>query len=130
MFGGLFKKKPPSLEQQLRDYASCGVKLLADATPENLLAEWSQADFDDDPYRLVAIALGNDDEHRSKNLWHFDTECIEDHGDYIRLADKMQSLAGDDLPITEVEDYVDLESGEAWLSFKLDGVDQRWTSEV
>lgn len=130
MFGSLFKKKPPSLQQQLDDLASCGVKLLPDATAEGLLEEWSQAQFDEDPYGLAVVALGNDEQRRSVNLWHFDTECVEDHGAYARIAEEMRRLAGDDLPLSDVEDFVDVEAKQAWLSFKLDGSEHRWTCEV
>lgn len=58
---------------------------------------------------------------RSMNLWHFDTECIEDHGAYIDITNRIVELAGGSLPLTDVEDYVDIEAGKAWLSFKLDG---------
>ena len=130
MLGSLFRRKPPSLEQQLRDLAGCGVKLLPGATPEALLEEWSQEQFDKDPYRLAAVALGSEDHERSTNLWHFDTERIEDHGDYARIAERMRDMASDDLPLSDVEDFVDVEAKEAWLKFALDGRIQRWTCEV
>jgi hypothetical protein len=41
----------------LQDLAACGVKLLPEATPESSLEEWSQEQFDKDPYRLTVAAL-------------------------------------------------------------------------
>jgi len=129
MFGSFFKKRP-SLERQLRDLAECGVKLLPGATPESLIAEWSEEAFEKDPYRMAVVALGSEEEARSENLWHFDTECIEDHGAYVRIAERMRQLAGDDMPMTEIADFVDVEGREAWLSFRLDGREHRWACEV
>jgi hypothetical protein len=42
----------------------------------------------------------------------------------------MQRLAGGELPITRVQDYVDLEEGKAWLSFHLDGKETKWEAKV
>ena len=130
MFGNLFKKKPLSLDQQLRDLQSCGVRLLSEATPATLLEEWSQADFEKAPYLMVAISLGGGQALLSENLWHFDTECIEDHGAYLSIAERFRDLAGGDLPLLEIEDYVDVEEGAAWLAFRLDGASHRWDCEV
>jgi len=143
MLGGLFRKKPRSLERQLRDLADCGVKLAPDILPDtvlkqlanedaddNLFADWSRGAFEKEPYRLLLVALGDPDATRATNILHFDTECIEDHGDYVKIADHMRTMAGDVLPLTDVEDLVDLEANEAWLSFKLDGVERRWSCEV
>ena len=97
MFGRIFKKtppaSPPSLEQQLQDLAACGVQLLAEATPEVLLEEWSREDFEKSPYQLALIALGHEDEPRAKNMWHFDTERIYDQGDYCRIAHRLGEMA-------------------------------------
>ena len=130
MFDRLFKKKPPSLEQQLRDLGASGVRLLPEATSEALLTEWSRAQFDEAPYMLAVIALGGDLPPLSENLWHFDTECVEDHGAYVTIAERLRDLAKGDLPLTEIEDYVDVEEGEARISFKLDGAQHQWTCEV
>ncbi len=39
-------------------------------------------------------------------------------------------MAGDDLPLSDLEDSVDVEGKEAWLAFKLDGAAHRWSCEV
>jgi hypothetical protein len=66
----------------------------------------------------------------SDSIWHLDTECIEDHGDYKRLADRMVTLTQGALPLADIEDFVDLEQGTACLSFSLDGKSERWTAKV
>lgn len=66
----------------------------------------------------------------SDNIWHFDTECIEDHGSYVTIAERMAALAQGDLPLEKIDDYVDIEEGEAWLSFTLYGRSYKWTAKV
>lgn len=143
MFGGLFKKKPPTLDQQLRDLVACGVRLTDDMSSAaaihrqaekdsdgNTFGDWSREAFEKDPYRLLLTVLGNPETERATNLLHFDTECIEDHGSYAELAEHLRTMAGDDLPLEDIEDYVDVEAGEAWLSFKLDGTERKLTCEI
>ncbi|MFQ5502393.1 MAG: hypothetical protein ACE5EQ_08850 [Phycisphaerae bacterium] len=66
----------------------------------------------------------------SDDIWYLDTESIYDNGDYRRIAERMRGLAGGDLPIEQVEDYVDMETNEAWLSFKLDEALTKWEAEL
>jgi hypothetical protein len=63
-------------------------------------------------------------------VWHFDTECVEDHGDYKKIACRMATLARGQLRLEQIEDFVNVEDGVAWLSFKKDGVVQKWTAKV
>jgi hypothetical protein len=66
----------------------------------------------------------------SYDVWHFDAECIEDHGDYGRLVDRFRNLAGADLPITNITDYVDIEEHTAWIEFTIDGKREHWDLTV
>jgi hypothetical protein len=129
MFGGLFGRKP-SLERQLSDLRAGGVRLLPEATLDRLIEECPRKQFEETPYILVAAALGGDEPRLSQNLWHFDSECIEGHGAYVLIAQRLRDLAGGELPLLEVEDYVEVMKEEAWLAFKLDGVDHHWTCKV
>jgi hypothetical protein len=119
----------PTLEEQFRVLASCGVRLSAGATPEAVLAEHPREVFEKTPFRLLLAVLGGE-EGWAANLWHFDTECIEDHGDYARIAERFRDLAGGELPLADIEDSVDLEAGEASVTFALDGKSYAWTCEV
>jgi hypothetical protein len=62
----------------------------------------------------------------SNNIWHFDTECIYDHGDYAVIARRMAALTQGALAISGIQDHVDVENGIAWLSFKLGDELIRW----
>jgi hypothetical protein len=37
-------------------------------------------------------------------------------------------LAGGVLPLKDIDDYVDIEEGKAWLSFKLNSEDYKWAA--
>ena len=129
MFSKLFRRNV-TIEQQLANVSECGVTLVAGTTIDALFEEWSREDFASDPYRLLLIAMGSDEPTLSENIWHFDTECIEDHGDYVRIAERLRLLADGALPLKDIEDVVDIEQGEASLSFTLDGDAYTWKLEV
>ena len=131
----LFKRKPQKhvpFEDQVRVLENCGVALRPGVACERLLQSFSREQFEADPFRLLLCAMGEEAEpdYPSDKIWHFDTECIEDHGDYQRIASRMRTLAQGDLPLANIEDFVDLESGTAWLAFSIDGKSERWTAKV
>ena len=122
-----FKRKTSiPLEQQLEALAAEGFSLRADRHLSDLLSAWSREDFEKEPYRLLLVALGGETESPPfeplcDDIWHFDTECIEDHGDYARIARRMSVLSKGVLPLTDIRDSVDVDEGQAWLEFAFDG---------
>jgi len=66
----------------------------------------------------------------SDEIWHLDAECIEDNGDYIRALERFVILTKGQLLLTDWRDHVDIEAGEAWVEFKLDGELVHWDLEV
>ena len=128
-----------SLEEQLQGLAECGISLASGVDRYLLTSLASREQYEKDPYRLLLIAMGGEAEansaaehvgYLSDDIWHFDSECIEDHGAYSTLAERIAVLAHGDLPLEQIEDYVDVEEGEAWLSFTLDGRHHRWQARV
>jgi hypothetical protein len=69
-------------------------------------------------------------ERMSDDIWHFDAECIEDQGDYLRVVERFVILAKGALPLTDIRDHVDIEAGEAWIEFTLEGKKARWDLKV
>lgn len=137
-FRRLFRR-PVSLADQLRVLAECGIALNPGVSVENLLEHSKQKEFESKPYITLLCAMGSvvespaetrDCEYASDSIWHFDSECIEDHGDYVSIVSRMSALANGDLPLTDLQDWVDIEGGEAWVSFTLDGGHYRWVMEV
>lgn len=127
----LFRKKPArtpakiGLEDQLATFAASGIKLRPGHTINDLLNSYSRENFESEPYRLLAVVLGDDLEgppygrHFSDELWHLDTECIEGDGSYIRIANRIQNLCKGALPMQNVTDLVDTEADSGWLEFTL-----------
>lgn len=117
---------PRTLEDKLAALESCGISLGSGFSVDSLLSSWDRAEYEKPGYDLTLVGVGMTQEEppwkpRSDNVWHFDTECIEDHGAYADIAKRMVEMAGGSLPLSDIEDYVDIEQGKAWLSFKLDG---------
>ena len=129
------RRQRVSVEEQLENLSACGVALAPGMSKDVLFAMYDPEEYVSEPYLLLLTALGGEAEGEpygfiSSDIWHFDTECIEDHGDYARIAMRMEELAAGDLPLEAIEDYVDVEEGKAWLAFRLDGRDYRWELEV
>ena len=49
---------------------------------------------------------------------------------YAAIAANFARLAGPALPLTDIEDYVDIETGSAWVAFTLHGERRQWTAAV
>ena len=115
-----------TLEQKLATLSRSGSKLNDAFSEADLLTSWSRAEYEKPGFDLVLVGLGMTEEEEPwrdhcVNLWHFDTECIEDHGDYKRIVDRMAELTQGSLPLADIQDYVDLQEGEARFSFTLHG---------
>jgi hypothetical protein len=115
-----------TLEEKIEALESCGIALRSQFSVDDLLSSWDRAEYEKPGFNLTLVGIGMTQEEppwtpRSDHLWHFDTECIEDHGAYAEIAERMVEMAEESLPLTDIADYVDIEEGKAWLSFKLDG---------
>jgi hypothetical protein len=127
--------KDNSVEGQIKVLDKCGIRLRPGVDVEKLLESFGREAYEADPYKLLLVSMGSElefepFENASDDVWHFDTECIEDHNDYIRIAERFRDLAGGLLPLENITDNVDLLEGEVWLSFHLDGHVHKWTAEV
>jgi hypothetical protein len=136
------QRRQPSLEEQLAVLDSCGIRLHAGLTIDHLLRVFDRQEYETEPFQLLLTVMGGEagemiDEdsdplfaYPSDNIWHLDTECIEDHGSYIAVAERMRDLAQGELPLIFIEDYVDINAKAAHLSFHLDGQKYRWEAQV
>lgn len=125
-----FKRKgptgPTSPEEKFQRLAECGFKLRPEFSASKLIESWGREVLAGSDFKGVLVCLGSEGDAppytpRCDNLWHFDTECIEDHGSYKRIAQRMSDMAGESLPLTDIEDYVDIDEGKAWLRFRCKG---------
>jgi len=119
-------KQRLTLEHKLEVLADCGLKLADPFTPEELLKSWDRSEYEGPGFDMVLMGLGITEEqepwrNHCVNLWHFDTECIEDHGDYKKIAERMVEMTQGALVLENTQDYVDVEKKVAWLSFSFQG---------
>lgn len=108
------EKKPteePSsgpLAERLSVLTECGIRLSSAVTPDVVASRISPEGPEKDSYQLLLCTLGEeaeadseveDTDYLSDDIWHFDTECIEDHGSYAAIAERMVALAQGDQEI-------------------------------
>jgi hypothetical protein len=123
---GIFRKRseePLTLERKLAILAECGLSLAPPFTSKDLLDSWPREHFEAPGFTLALVGLGMTEEqppwrNHCVNAWHFDTECIEDDGSYVRIAERMAELTQGSLVLENVRDKVDIEAGVASLDFE------------
>jgi hypothetical protein len=131
------KTQPSSLnlEQALRELNGMGVSLAPGTSVADLLPSLNGDVSAPVDRTQLLCALGGEAEESpagllSHDIWHLDAECIEDEGDYARLAYRFSVLSRGKLPLTKVVDHVDIEAGEAWLEFLLGDQKIHWDLTV
>jgi hypothetical protein len=125
----------PSLSEGLAALEQCGIRKRDDISIEDIL--FSTGGTLDDPIDYVELlcVLGGDverDDFRpiSDDIWYFDTECICDDGDYVRIANRLLMLSKGALAITNLRDCIDIEGSVAWLEFDFGGKQIHFDFEV
>ena len=134
-FFDFLSRKKSTIEEQLEVLSRSGISPNENFSVHQLISVSGRELFEESPFIYLLCALGDESEFEphlpfSNNVWHLDTECIEAHGDYIRIARRMALLAGDALKLQSLEDRVDIEQGRASLSFILEGQRIVWSPEV
>ena len=114
------------LEDKLANLAKGGIHLRPELTPDALLVHWDREAYEEPGYELLLVALGTEQEEtpdvlHSDNVWHFDSECIDDEQGYALIAKRLSVMAGGSLPLTDVDSDLDFDEGEAWLEFRCGG---------
>jgi len=127
--------RPVPLENQLEVLAAFGIRPHQDVNVDDLLYSFKREQYEKRPYELLLCILGSESERDptrflSDAIWHLDTECIEGPSSYVRVATRMAALAGSALPIADVRDDIDLDTGKARLSFTLNGNNFRWDAQL
>ncbi len=135
---GFLRRKPKaaSLDEQLRAFEACGIRLNPGRTPYELLLSYPHEQYESHPYLLLAEIMGSEVDAEphgrqfSNNLWNIDLECIEDHGAYTSLIDDMVRISAGTLPVEHARDHVDIDAGEVWVELRLDGQTHRFKPEI
>jgi len=119
----LISKESLTLERKLEILAECGLSPAPPFSLQDLLESWPRESFEKPGFSLTLVGLGMTEErppwrNHCVNVWHFDTECVEDTGAYVRIAKRMIELTQGSLAIENVRDQVDVEAGIANLDFE------------
>ena len=130
------KPQPVKLEVQLDKLAALGFKLEDGITVDDILYSFDRKDYEKEPYDLILSVLGTEVEREPwdrwicSRVWSFDTECIVQTGDYVRVVKRLCQVAGRPDCLTDISDFVDLQAGKAWLKYKVDGIERNWRVKV
>ncbi|PYE50043.1 hypothetical protein HUB98_28660 [Paenibacillus barcinonensis] len=136
-----FRKKSKetkiSLENQIEALKDIGISFTTDddGVVKELLHHFDRETYEDDFYSLLLSMIGsdlvdeNDNEVRlSKDVWSFDTECVENEEIYSSIINELVSLTRGKLQIQQVKSHVDFDNEDAKVSFILD--DQKYEWEI
>src|SRR5271167_4295987 len=124
-----------TLYSQLDTLADCGIAPNDGIGPAELLVRHGEREYETSPFQLLLAVLGTDSLEPpylplSDNVWHMRAECIAGRGDYVKVAQRMTTLAATALPIEAVGDEFDWRQGVAWLEFTLRGHAFRWPAKI
>jgi hypothetical protein len=124
------------LETQLAKLAPLGLVLNPGIEIDDLLHSIDRSKLEAKPYKLLVSLLGSEVEQEPwgrqicDRVWNFDTECINETGDYIKIVKNLCRLTGDPEYLTEIADEINWEDGDSWLEYNVLDRRQKWTLEL
>ncbi|WP_139993042.1 hypothetical protein [Paenibacillus paridis] len=107
-----------SIEEQFEELDKLGIKLKREMEIREIL-DMKIRDYEERPYIHLLMSMGrerdriesNMDFYPTNDVWCFDRECIEDHGDYIQRLKRIAVMVDPIISVTNIQDYVDIEAG-------------------
>ena len=142
IFGGkketneIHRKTHTNFQQQVDTFIGLGFTL----NPGIKLSDidrWKEGQkaFESKPYDLLYVTLGQIIEREpwtplTNKCWNMDTEYIEDHGSYVDIMNNISRITNGELVFKNLEDYVDIDEGIAWVSFTCNGDYYKWDLKV
>jgi hypothetical protein len=125
-----------NLETQIAKLEEIGLGLNAGLTIKDLLEQFDREQYEEDPFGPLLCIYGTETDSVSgvethcRQVWYFDTECIEDHGAYIAIAEHLCALTGRPDALTNIKDHVDIEAARAWLEYTVGSARRHWDAVV
>jgi len=116
------------IEEQLANLSRVGIMLKEKVELGDIL-DFNISDYERSPYIHLLMSMGAErdsldfisDLYPTNDVWCFDRECIEDHGDYVRALKRIAVMIEPIVRLTDIQDFVDIEAGEVWIAFKANG---------
>ena len=121
----VFERVP--LEKQIADFARAGLTLSPGRTVEELLQSLQREDFEKDPYQLLLFAYAIEVEKEPwgrwfcKSGWNWDTECINEPGDYVTVLRNIERLTGQEVFSALFDNAYFAEGGAADITYAIKG---------
>lgn len=124
------------LEEQLQVLEEFGFTLEPGVSLDDLLYSFERQAYEAEPFDLIFFVMGIEIEREPwgrrfcKRIWNFDTECIEQTGDYVKIAQELCNVTGNRHALQAISDFVDLDGGTGWLKYKVGDVERYWDVEI
>ena len=130
------KNSKPTLDKQLEVFRELGFSFNEGVDTSDIKRwEGGHKEFEDHPFHLLYQTLGQTIEREpwtpiTNKCWNFDLEAIEDHGAYVDIMKNISRITNRELVFENIQDYVDIEEGKAWVSFACKGDNYKWDLKV
>ncbi|MBA2936894.1 hypothetical protein HZF08_01085 [Paenibacillus sp. CGMCC 1.16610] len=127
-----------SIEEQLANLSKIGITLKGNIEIIDIL-DFKISDYEERPYIHLIMCMGRErdsvldfisDVYPSNDVWCFDRECIEDHGDYVQVLKRIAIMVEPALSLTDIQDYVNIQEGKVWIAFKANSTNYRYSLSV
>lgn len=136
-----FSKSPQvsiSIEEQIANLSSVGITLKGNIEIRDIL-DFKISDYEERPYIHLLMSMGRErdsdvdfssDVYPTNDVWCFNRECIEDHGDYVKGLKRIAVMVDPAISVTDIQDYVDIQDGKVWIAFKASSTSYRYSLSV
>ncbi len=128
--------KSMKLELQIEQLSGLGITLNDGVSVDDFLISFDRKEYEDDPFGLILFVYGSEIEEEpwgryfSDRAWNFDTECIEDTGDYVSIVENFHRITGRARKLEGLSDFVDIDEGKARLEYTVDGIKRSFEIKV
>ena len=131
----VFEKKRVPFEEQWETFQRLGFTLNRGIDDSTIAALRIDKSIVERPYAILYMELGRTIQREpwtplTNQVWDFDVEAIEDHGDYVEIMKNLERISRGELKFQNLKDYVDVEAEKAWVSFMLRGRNYKWVLKV
>jgi len=121
-----------ALEDQIDTLSDLGLDLNEGVSIDDLLYSLDRKDYESKPFDTILFSYGSEVEREPwgrnvcDRVWNFDVESIEGNGSYVEIVKRFALVTNTSERISDVKDVVDFESGEAWVSYRIDGKSRKY----
>jgi len=121
-----------ALEDQIKALSDLGLNLNEGVSIDDLLYSWDRKDYESKPFDTILFSYGSEVEREPwgrnvcDRVWNFDVEFIEGNGSYVEIVKRFSLVTNTSERVSDIKDLVDFESGEAWVSYTIDGEHRKY----